>query len=100
MNLGVERPRDRGGARLREVEETRAVGVEDVDARPLEVAPVEASDRGKREHIAWFCCFAPFEHPRYAICTMVENGEHGGSVAAPTAAIAGGGWVTADSIEG
>jgi penicillin-binding protein 2 len=46
----------------------------------------QASDRGKKEHIAWFCCFAPFEHPRYAICTMVENGEHGGGVAAPIAA--------------
>jgi penicillin-binding protein 2 len=46
----------------------------------------QASDRGKKEHIAWFCCFAPFEHPRYAICAMVENGEHGGGVAAPIAA--------------
>ena len=46
----------------------------------------QATDRGKKEHIAWFCCFAPFDKPRYAICTMVENGEHGGGVAAPIAA--------------
>ena len=46
----------------------------------------QATDRGKKEHIAWFCCFAPFDKPRYAICTMVQNGEHGGSVAAPIAA--------------
>ena len=46
----------------------------------------QATDRGKKEHIAWFCCFAPFDKPRYAICTMVENGEHGGSVAGPIAA--------------
>ena len=46
----------------------------------------QASDRGNKEHIAWFCCFAPFDHPRYAICAMVENGEHGGGVAAPIAA--------------
>ncbi len=46
----------------------------------------QATDRGKKEHIAWFCCFAPYDKPRYAICTMVENGEHGGSVAGPIAA--------------
>ncbi len=45
----------------------------------------QATDRGKKEHIAWFCCFAPYDKPRYAICTMVENGEHGGGVAAPIA---------------
>ncbi len=46
----------------------------------------QASDRGKKEHIAWFCCFAPFDHPRYAIAVMVQGGEHGGGVAAPIAA--------------
>ena len=46
----------------------------------------QATDRGKKDHIAWFCCFAPFDKPRYAICTMVQSGEHGGSVAAPIAA--------------
>ena len=46
----------------------------------------QATDRGKKDTIAWFCCFAPFEHPRYAICAMVQGGHHGGSVAAPIAA--------------
>ena len=46
----------------------------------------QATDRGKKEHIAWFCCFAPFDKPRYAICVMVQSGEHGGGVAAPVAA--------------
>ena len=49
----------------------------------------QATDRGKDEMIAWYCCFAPFEKPRYAICTMVQVGEHGGhggTVAAPIAA--------------
>ncbi len=46
----------------------------------------QATDRGKKEHIAWFCCFAPFDKPRYAMCVMVQNGEHGGGVAAPVAA--------------
>ncbi len=45
----------------------------------------QASDRGKREHIAWFCSFAPYDNPRYAIAVMVQGGEHGGSVAAPIA---------------
>jgi penicillin-binding protein 2 len=36
--------------------------------------------------IAWLCCFAPFEKPRYAICVMVQGGHHGGSVAGPVAA--------------
>ncbi len=46
----------------------------------------QTTDRGKKDHIAWFCSFAPYDHPRYAICTMVQSGEHGGSVAAPIAA--------------
>jgi len=45
----------------------------------------QATDRGKDDMIAWFCCFAPFEKPRYAICVMVQGGHHGGSVAAPIA---------------
>jgi penicillin-binding protein 2 len=45
----------------------------------------QATDRGKKDTIAWFCCFAPFEKPRYAICVMVQGGHHGGSVAGPIA---------------
>jgi penicillin-binding protein 2 len=45
-----------------------------------------AKRKGAPDTIAWFCCFAPFENPRYAICVMVNGGEHGGSVAAPIAA--------------
>jgi penicillin-binding protein 2 len=45
----------------------------------------QATDRGRKEHIAWFACFAPFDKPRYVIITMVQSGEHGGSVAAPIA---------------
>ncbi|MEA3210882.1 MAG: penicillin-binding protein 2 [Chthoniobacter sp.] len=46
----------------------------------------QATDRGKKDTIAWFCCFAPYEKPRYVICAMVQGGHHGGSVAAPIAA--------------
>ncbi|MDR3405586.1 MAG: penicillin-binding protein 2 [Chthoniobacter sp.] len=45
----------------------------------------QATDRGKEDMIAWFCCFAPFEKPRYAICVMVQGGHHGGGVAGPIA---------------
>ncbi|HWB59927.1 MAG TPA: penicillin-binding protein 2, partial [Chthoniobacteraceae bacterium] len=43
--------------------------------------------RGHTEDdVAWFCCFAPYDKPRYAICAMVNGGMHGGSVATPIAA--------------
>ena len=38
----------------------------------------------KRDH-AWFIAFAPVEEPRIAVAVIVENGGHGGSVAAPIA---------------
>ena len=34
---------------------------------------------------AWFIGFAPFEHPKIAICVLVENGGKGGAAAAPIA---------------
>ncbi|MFM2397277.1 MAG: hypothetical protein RLZZ144_527 [Pseudomonadota bacterium] len=37
-----------------------------------------------RDH-AWFMSFAPLEHPKIAVAVLVENGGHGGSVAAPIA---------------
>jgi len=46
----------------------------------------QATDRGIKEDIAWFCCFAPYDHPRYVIAVMVQGGAHGGSVAGPVAA--------------
>ncbi|MDB6156125.1 MAG: spoVD 2 [Chthoniobacteraceae bacterium] len=45
----------------------------------------QATDRGKEDYVAWFCCFAPYDRPRYVIVTMVQSGAHGGSVAAPIA---------------
>jgi penicillin-binding protein 2 len=45
----------------------------------------QATDRGKDDMIAWFCCFAPYDKPRYVVCTMVQGGHHGGGVAAPIA---------------
>jgi penicillin-binding protein 2 len=45
----------------------------------------QAMTEGKKDTIAWFACFAPYDSPKYAIAVMVQGGEHGGSVAAPIA---------------
>src|SRR2546421_2689705 len=45
----------------------------------------QATDRGHEENVAWFACFAPFDHPKYVVAVMVQGGEHGGSVAGPVA---------------
>jgi len=34
---------------------------------------------------AWFVGYAPAENPRIAICVFVEEGGHGGTIAAPIA---------------
>lgn len=46
----------------------------------------QASDRGHKENIAWFCCYAPYDKPKYVVSVMVQGGKHGGSVAGPIAA--------------
>ena len=45
----------------------------------------QAMTEGKKDTIAWFACFAPYDQPKYTIAVMVQGGEHGGSVAAPIA---------------
>src|SRR5256885_10623237 len=45
----------------------------------------QATDPGHQDTVAWFACFAPFDHPKYVIAVMVQGGEHGGSVAGPIA---------------
>jgi penicillin-binding protein 2 len=45
----------------------------------------QATDRGHKDTIAWFSCFAPFDHPKYVVTVMVQGGEHGGGVAGPVA---------------
>lgn len=46
----------------------------------------QAQLHGKQDTIAWFVGFAPYDHPRYVVCVMVQGGKHGGSVAAPIVA--------------
>jgi penicillin-binding protein 2 len=48
----------------------------------------QAMLNGKKDTIGWFCCFAPYDHPRYTIAVMVQGlapSVHGGSVAGPIA---------------
>jgi penicillin-binding protein 2 len=45
----------------------------------------QATDRGHKDTVAWFACFAPFDNPKYVVAVMVQGGEHGGSVAGPIA---------------
>ena len=39
----------------------------------------------KKDDYAWFACYAPANKPRYAVVVVVEQGGHGGSIAAPAA---------------
>ena len=46
----------------------------------------QATDRGQEENVAWFTCFAPFDHPKYVVAVMVQGASgHGGEVAGPIA---------------
>src|SRR2546421_2136115 len=46
----------------------------------------QATDRGQEENVAWFACFAPFDHPKYVVAVMVQGASgHGGEVAGPIA---------------
>ena len=40
--------------------------------------------RGMKTH-SWFIGFAPYDNPKIAICVFVEQGGHGGEIAAPIA---------------
>src|SRR5438309_11147016 len=62
-----------GRARLKDVQVAGKTGT------------AQASTNGKKDTIAWFCCFAPYENPKYVVVVMVQGGEHGGSVAGPIA---------------
>ena len=62
-----------GRARLKDVQVAGKTGT------------AQATDRGHKDTIAWFACFAPFDHPKYVVAVMVQGGEHGGSVAGPIA---------------
>src|SRR5213594_745809 len=46
----------------------------------------QATERGQEENVAWFACFAPYDHPKYVVIVMVQGASgHGGEVAGPIA---------------
>ncbi|MEO5913604.1 MAG: penicillin-binding transpeptidase domain-containing protein [Luteolibacter sp.] len=45
----------------------------------------QTSDFGKKSNNSWIISFAPYDHPKYAVCVMVQNGASGGGVAGPLA---------------
>src|SRR5205814_2170825 len=46
----------------------------------------QATERGQEENVAWFACFAPFDHPKFVVAVMVQGASgHGGEVAGPIA---------------
>jgi penicillin-binding protein 2 len=48
-------------------------------------AQVQDEDNRKTGLTTWFTSFAPYEHPRYAVVVMVEDGVSGGLTCAPVA---------------
>ncbi|HDP69456.1 MAG TPA: penicillin-binding protein 2 [Actinobacteria bacterium] len=53
---------------------------------PIDVAGKTGTAEVKgKDDFAWFACYAPANNPRYVIVVMVEQGGHGGSIAAPAA---------------
>jgi penicillin-binding protein 2 len=43
------------------------------------------AETGREDPDAWFICFAPYEKPEICIAILIEQGGHGGEVAAPLA---------------
>ena len=50
---------------------------------------VGKDDRGhdikEKDNHVWFICFAPYKHPKFAVCVMIQGAKSGGKVAAPVA---------------
>lgn len=46
----------------------------------------ETEKGGKiKDNHTWFICFAPYDKPKYAVCTFVQGAKSGGGVSAPIA---------------
>lgn len=39
-----------------------------------------------KDNHTWFLCFAPYDHPKYVVCVLVQGAKSGGAVAAPLGA--------------
>ncbi len=74
---GMEAVMQRGGtASLSAISGVRVAG---------KTGTAQRMRRGEYVDDAWFVAFAPVESPRIAVCVYVEEGGHGGAVAAPIA---------------
>jgi penicillin-binding protein 2 len=40
-------------------------------------------DNGKKSNNSWMISFAPYDEPKYAICSLVQNAGSGGAVCGP-----------------
>jgi penicillin-binding protein 2 len=49
------------------------------------VVNVPGYPKGHLESQAWWCGYAPSDKPELVVCALIENGGHGGEVAAPAA---------------
>jgi penicillin-binding protein 2 len=47
--------------------------------------PVPGYPKGHLENQAWWCGYGPADQPTIVVCAVIENGGHGGDVAAPAA---------------
>jgi len=45
----------------------------------------EVMGPGKRDKVAWFVSYGPFQDPRYVVVVMIESGASGGNTCAPIA---------------
>jgi penicillin-binding protein 2 len=56
---------------------------------PLQAVPVAGktgtAEVAGKQPCAWFACYAPADDPQYVVVVMIEEGGHGGLVAAPVA---------------
>jgi penicillin-binding protein 2 len=66
---------DGGTGRVARLRDTQVAG---------KTGTAEVTVNGKPENVAWFCSFAPYDHPKYVIAVMVQGATgHGGTVAGP-----------------
>ncbi|MDO8886141.1 penicillin-binding protein 2 [Candidatus Oleimmundimicrobium sp.] len=53
---------------------------------PIKVAGKTGTSQVKsKDDFAWFACYAPLDKPQYVVVVLIEQGGHGGSIAAPAA---------------
>ncbi len=60
-------------------------GTAQVVSRAMEKEGPNKGGRNIYKSHAWFVGYAPSEHPKIAVCVLVEHGEHGASGAGPVA---------------